>query len=82
MTIEDFKMKMTIFYSLETGKIKTVVSGLQTMDIFGDDKNDYNYDFIQIDRDEYILDNSEKFKVVNGNISLIEEYKVNLQKYL
>ena len=34
--------EITLFYSLATGKIKLYCTGVQNMDYFGEDKNDYN----------------------------------------
>lgn len=82
MNIEESSKVMTVFYSISTGKIKTIVSGKQNMNIFGEDKEDYNYGFLIIDADEYLLNNFEKFKVVNKKIVLKEAFKVNMQKYM
>ena len=57
MNIEESSKVMTVFYSISTGKIKTIVSGKQNMNIFGEDKEDYNYDFLIINADEYLLNN-------------------------
>lgn len=82
MNIEESSKVMTVFYSISTGKIKTIVSGKQNMNIFGEDKEDYNYGFLIIDADEYLLNNFEKFKVVNKKIVLKEAFKLNMQKYM
>ena len=82
MNIEEFNNIMTIFYSISTGKIKSIVSGKQDMNVFGEDKGDYNYDFLIVDKDEYIFNNFEKFEVINGEVALKEEFKVDIQKYI
>lgn len=82
MNIEEYNNIMTIFYSISTGKIKTVVSGKQDMNIFGEEKEDYNYDFFIIDKDEYLFNNFEKFVVIDKKVELKEEFKADIQKYI
>lgn len=82
MNIEESNKIMTVFYSVSTGKIKSIISGKQDMNIFGEDKEDYNYNFLIIYRDDYILNNSEKFKVIDKKVVLKEEFKVDIQKYI
>lgn len=61
--------KITLFYSKNTNKIKLYCTGEQTMDYFGEDKEDYNYDFIVVKYDDFIVNNLDKFKVVNGELN-------------
>lgn len=81
-TIPEMESKMTVFYSEATAKIKMIAEGIQSLDVFGDDKADYNYKIIVADKDRYIIENMSKFNVVNGEIKILEEYKDNIQKYL
>ncbi|WP_250675557.1 hypothetical protein LZ906_007910 [Paraclostridium ghonii] len=60
--------KLTLFYSKSTGKIKLHCTGEQSMDYFGEDKCDYNYDFIIVDYDSFILNNLDKFKIVDRKL--------------
>lgn len=60
--------KLTIFYSLNTKKPKVYCTGEQTMDYFGEDKNDFNYGFIVIDYDDFIIKNFDSFIVENGKL--------------
>lgn len=74
--------KMTLFYSKSTGEIKGFTSGTTDMGYFGEDTEDMSiiYNFIVVDRDDYVLDNVEQFKIVDKKIKLKET--VNLDKYL
>lgn len=63
--------KITLFYSKSTSKIKLYCTGEQSMDYFGEDKEDYNYDFIIVDYDIFILNNLESFKVEDGKLVYI-----------
>ncbi len=82
MNIEDSLKLMTIFYSENTGKIKTIVSGKQDMDIYGDDKDDYNYKFLVVKKDEYVFNNFNKFLIKDKKLVLREEFKADIQKYI
>lgn len=82
MNIEDSLKLMTIFYSENTGKIKTIVSGKQNMGIYGDDKDDYNYNFLVVDRDDYVFNNFNKFLIKDKKLVLREEFKADIQKYM
>ena len=74
--------KMTLFYSIRTGEIKNYQTGISDMGFYGDDEEDFSkiWDYIVVDRDDYVLDNVEQFKVVNEKIKLKET--VDLNKYL
>ncbi|MCR2045481.1 hypothetical protein [Anaerosalibacter massiliensis] len=74
--------KMTLFYSKRTGEIKNYQTGISDMGFYGDDEEDFSkiWDYIVVDRDDYVLDNVEQFKVVNEKIKLKET--VDLNKYL
>lgn len=74
--------KMTLFYSKRTGEIKAYTTGVTDMGYFGEDKEDMSviYDFIVVDRDDYVVDNIEQFKIIDEKIKLKEI--TNLDKYL
>lgn len=82
-TIDEMNKKMTIFYSKQTGDIKASCGGIQDMNFFEKNKIDYEiiYDFIVIDKDEYVLNNIDKFKIVDGKVKL-KEAPEDLSKYL
>ncbi len=82
-TIEDMEKKMTIFYSKQTGKIKAYCGGIQNMDFFGQNKIDFEiiYDFIVLAKDDYVLNNIDKFKIVDG-VPKLKETPVDMSKYL
>ncbi|EGS9997832.1 hypothetical protein I9Y31_000002 [Clostridium perfringens] len=82
MNIKDSLKLMTIFYSENTGKIKTIVSGKQDMGIYGDDKDDYNYKFLVVKKDEYVFNNFNKFLIKDKKVVLREEFKADIQKYI
>ena len=74
--------KMTLFYSKQTGEIKGYTSGISDLGYFGDDEIDMEiiYDFVVVDLDNYVLDNTSQFKIVDGEIKL--KQSVDLEKYL
>ena len=80
-SIEEMQDNMTIYFSKRTGEIKSIVGGIQSMDIFGTDKEDYEliWDLIIAEKDEYVMQNIDKFRVDEGNIKLKES--VDLSKY-
>ena len=82
MKIDEFEKLMTIFYSKSTGKIKSIISGKQDMNVFGEDKEDYNYDFLLMEKDEYIFNNFDRFEVIDKKVYLKEGYRINLEKYI
>lgn len=73
--------KMTLFYSKNTGDIKAYTAGTTDMGYFGEDEIDIEliYDFIVVDLDNYIMDNTHQFKVEDKQVVLKQE--VDLTKY-
>lgn len=65
--------EITLFYSLSTGKIKQYCTGIQTMDFFGEDKEDYNYGVLVVENDSYITKNIDKFIVENGELVIVPQ---------
>ncbi len=82
MNIEQSLKLMTVFYSENTGKIKTIVSGKQNMNVYGEDKSDYNYGFLVVKKDDYVFNNFNKFLIKDKKITLKEEFKDEIQKYI
>ena len=66
--------ELTIFYNKRTGTIKEICGGKQTMDWFGDEKQDYKLiiDYIVVEFDQYIIANLESFNVVDGKLKMTE----------
>lgn len=64
-TIDEMNSSMTIFYSKSTGLIKSIMNGIQDMNFFGQDKEDFTliWDFIVLNRDDYVLNNYKQFKI-------------------
>ncbi|MDK0558283.1 hypothetical protein P6O24_04150 [Clostridium perfringens] len=79
-SIKNFENKVTLFYSQSTGDIKLHAGGIQDMNYFGPEKYDYNYKFIVVDKDDYLLNNLENFKVENGELKLKDISR--LSKYI
>lgn len=71
-SIEVYEKMITLFYSLNTGEIKLSAGGKQDMDYFGRDKHDYNYGFLVVERDEFLVNNLSNFLVVDGVLQLKE----------
>ncbi|GFZ31228.1 hypothetical protein CSC2_17540 [Clostridium zeae] len=65
MTLDEFNKKMTLYYSKETGEIKSYCLGPQTMDYFNVNKEEFSkiWDYKVFDRDDYVINNKEKFVV-------------------
>lgn len=83
--IEEMQRKMTLFYSKQTKEIKCVVTGIQDINYFGENKVDFEiiYDYLVIDKDDYIFDNIHLFKVENGRavLKVIPE-TIDYSKYM
>ena len=64
--------QMTLFYSKRTGEIKYYCTGVQNMEYFGSDKEDYEviFGFIVVDKDDMVIDNRDKFIVQDGQVKL------------
>lgn len=73
--------QMTIFYNKRTGSVKELCQGVQTMDWFGDEKEDYEqiFDLIVLGFDEYVIQNFTQFEVLDGELKL--KSNSNLSKY-
>lgn len=72
--IEAPKEQMTLFYSKRTKEIKAYTGGEIDFGYFGDDQEDMEiiYDRLVMELDEFVLDNTEKFKVVDSELKLKE----------
>ncbi|QLY81940.1 hypothetical protein [Clostridium intestinale] len=81
-TIDEMNEKMTLFYSKKTGEITQYITGIADMNIFGNNKEDFEviWDFITVEKDEYVMQNMDKFRVNEGNIKLKES--IDLSKYM
>ncbi|WP_326514148.1 hypothetical protein [Clostridium intestinale] len=81
-SLEEHEKSMTLYYSKRTGEITAFSTGIQDMSFFGDNKEDYEiiWDFIVLEKDTYVLENRDKFKVIDGSVKLKES--VDLSKYM
>ena len=82
MNISEEQSKMTIFYNRRLGSIQAIAGGIQDMSYFGDQEEDFKiiYDYIVVDNDEYVINNSSYFIVINNVLKLKDSTCIN--KYL
>ncbi|MDK0853233.1 hypothetical protein P5F25_15175 [Clostridium perfringens] len=76
-SIEDFNNTMTLFYGKETGIIRDHAQGRQDLNYYGASAGDFNYDFIVVPKDDYVLNNLEKFIIQNGKLMLKPDPQLN-----
>ncbi|MFH5973059.1 hypothetical protein ACHM2L_03960 [Clostridium perfringens] len=70
-SIEDFNNVMTLFFGKETGAIRGYALGRQDLKTYyGDSLGDFNYGAIVVPKDNYVLNNLEKFIVKNDKLLL------------
>ncbi|MEH7490826.1 hypothetical protein [Neobacillus niacini] len=64
--------KLTIFFNKRTGTIKSYCTGVQSMDFFGDEQEDYSliFDFILVDYDPFVIQNIDNFQVIDRNLKI------------
>ena len=75
---------MTVFYSKSTGEIKGLSTGIQNMNYFGIDAEDYSliWDFKVITIDAYVLQNPNKFIIdLSGAEPILNLKKENINQY-
>lgn len=84
MTLDEMNNSMTLFYMKRTGDIVNKATGIQDMKFYSDFEEDYKLiiDFIVLPKDEYVLDNIERFKIIDKKIILKEEFRTNIEKYI
>lgn len=78
-SIDDFNKNMTLFYGKETGIIRNYSSGRVDLKFYGNEVGDFNYDFIVVHKDDYVLNNLEKFIIKDGQ--LMRKPDPNASKY-
>lgn len=78
-SIDDFNKNMTLFYGKETGIIRNYSSGRVDLKFYGNEVGDFNYDFIVVPKDDYVLNNLEKFIIKDGK--LMRKPDPNASKY-
>lgn len=73
---------MTIYFSRSTGHVKEAVQGENDFGFFGIDADDYAliHDYIVLPYDDYVMDNTNKMQVVDGEVKFKEE--VDVSKYM
>lgn len=84
MTLEEMNNSMTLFYMKRTGDIVNKATGVQDMKFYSDFEEDYNkiIDFIVLAKDEYVLNNIEKFKIIDKKLILKEQFRTSIEKYI
>lgn len=82
MNITQEQSKMTIFYNKRLGTIQAIAGGIQDMSYFGEEEEDFKliYDYIVVDNDEYVINNSNNFCVSERQLKFKNAENVN--KYL
>lgn len=65
MYLDVYKDKMTLFYSKKSGEIQTFCTGVQDMNFFGENKDDYTviWDFLVVDYNDKVLNNLSMFVI-------------------
>lgn len=65
MYLDVYKDKMTLFYSKKSGEIQTFCTGVQDMNFFGENKDDYTviWDFLVIGYNDKVLNNLSMFVI-------------------
>lgn len=60
-----WEYSMTIFFNKRTGKIMQISTGIQDMNAFGDEKEDFEliWDFIVVEKDTFVMSNADQFLV-------------------
>ena len=60
-----WECSMTIFFNKRTGKIMQISTGIQDMNAFGDEKEDFEliWDFIVVEKDTFVMSNTDQFLV-------------------
>lgn len=67
-SIQDFNNTITLFYGEKTGIIRDHAQGRQDLSYYKENAGDFNYNFIVIEKDDYILNNLEKFLIQDGQL--------------
>lgn len=69
-SIEENRNKITLFFMKSSGKIKGFCSGIQTMNYFGDEKEDYSkiIDYLIVTEDEININNRDYYRVENNKL--------------
>ena len=62
--------KMTVFYLKRSGKVKCLCTGEQSMEYFGDEKEEIEIimDFIIVDYDDFVIKNYDCYKVIDEKL--------------
>lgn len=65
MKAEEMKNSMTIYYFKSTGKIYAVATGIQDMNYYGDNAEDFKLiiDYIVVPKDETVINDFTRFKI-------------------
>jgi len=81
--IKEMEAKMTIFYSRSSGLITMAMTGIGDFDVFMEQAEDYKliWDFVVVNKDEYVLYNYKNFIIENGEVKLkkdkVQEYPIS-----
>ena len=78
-----WEYSMTIFFNKRTGKIMQISTGIQDMNAFGDEKEDFEliWDSIVVEKDTFVMTNSEQFLIDVETKELIYTPQTDVLKY-
>lgn len=78
-----WEYSMSIFFNKRTGKIMQIATGIQDMNAFGDEKEDFEliWDFIVVEKDTFVMSNTEQFLVDIETKELIYTSLIDTSKY-
>ena len=78
-----WEYSMTIFFNKRTGKIMQISTGIQDMNAFGDEKEDFEliWDFIVVEKDTFVMSNTDQFLVNIETKELIYTPLIDTSKY-
>lgn len=71
---------LTLFYMKKSGVIKCFCSGKQTLDYYGDEKEDVEgvIAYVYVEYDEFLLKNLQDFRVENGKVVFKKNVEIKL----
>ena len=78
-----WEYSMTVFFNKRTGKIMQISTGIQDMNAFGDEKEDFEliWDFIVVEKDTFVMSNTDQFLVDVETKELIYTPLIDTGKY-
>jgi len=80
-TIAEHENSMTVFFRKANGEIKCIMTGINDMSAFGDEKADFSliWDYVVLPKDDFVIQSPFNFKINLKTKTL--ELKVNSLNY-